>query len=931
MKKLLLTVLLAFTAVFSALGAVFSVSAETAPADPAAALFENVSHCDTIVGNQDFPAEYSKPGNGVKILGTASQATVRYKNVIDLSALDKDTNLIEFQILSKGYGNVFDCLYITLTDIYDASNTLRLRVKQQTWRTEFSMVAANWDGRWLWTLNYDTSDPDYGKVVLDPAESIYGTWIDTPFDASQLSTFEKLPLTDLNPATIRLDYATGCIYAGSKNELVVDTTDEAQIGYGTAWKKFTTGECTMEIMYENVAGSSGIIVSEIAGQELGGAVLTDTTAPVIKADVPAAYEREMPAAQKNAPYPLPAVRGLDVLDGAIEPALRILCNGSDITDTVRYKGENAIVPTRAGQYTLEYTAADASGKTAQKRFTFACEDSIALIGIEFAEPPAPAYIGDPAYYIPEFVTTGGSGSVDLQYTAYYNGRKLDLAANRYIELDEAGEIRILCTVRDYIGTLAGSAEEFCISVTAPDKPVLTVGGVPHSATKGKTLVLPDFTAVDHRYAEGDAQRLPEKKITVNGTDVTAARRYEVTENAGETLTVTYSAGGAEKSYSIAVIDPTAIEDYILCEDDVTVVDEGNSRMLYTELVSTGSTEYKLAQPVSVSYLVFGVAPVSNCACFDVVLEDYENGDTVFLRFTPQDAQNAYMQVNGRGVEYSVRGSFTDPDTELSIAYQNATRQISVEGVGAVCTVQETEDGKPFGGFASGGVRFTVRVQAENEGREAHFRFLRVGNQSFTMPASGAFRDRTMPQPYYFSGMQYRRIRLGESFTVSRAAVFDVLDCNAQISVSVTAPDGTKLLEKAACDQDYVFTGEQYGSYVIVYYLFDSRNNSETVHNETFNVFVADETPPLICVTSRKPGDIAFGGTIARPEYTVSDNVSASENCKTAVFVKDVSGFVTDITDEEGYTPAQKGTYYLYIFAYDEAYNSRITVFTVQVV
>ena len=94
MKKLLLTVLLAFTAVFSALGAVFSVSAETAPADPAAALFENVSHCDTIVGNQDFPAEYSKPGNGVKILGTASQATVRYKNVIDLSALDKDTNLI---------------------------------------------------------------------------------------------------------------------------------------------------------------------------------------------------------------------------------------------------------------------------------------------------------------------------------------------------------------------------------------------------------------------------------------------------------------------------------------------------------------------------------------------------------------------------------------------------------------------------------------------------------------------------------------------------------------------------------------------------------------------------------------------------------------------------------------------------------------------
>lgn len=932
MKKIIISVLfaimLAMPVAFAYANTQTESPATVAEATQSASLFENTFACDTIVGNQDFPEEYSQPGNGVKILGNLNQASVRYRNVIDASTLTKDENLIAFQILSMGHADVFDTMYITLTDIYDSSNTVRFRIKQQTWRTEYSMVAVNYDGRWMYIVN----QPGHANAgnINDPVEDMYGSWVNTPFDAGK-SDINGGKIQNVPPLTIKLDYDSGKVYLDNNGTLCMDMLNESMVGVGNQWKKFTTGECYLDITYENVMGSCGIIVSEIAGQSLSGETLVDTTAPVLKADLPENYMQSMPDAQKNGAYPLPQFRALDVVDGSCEVEFSLSQSGVDVTDSVLVEDGN-IYFRRAGTYDLNFTSEDKSGNPARKTLRVVCEDSIPLIDIHFAQEPETAYIGS-QFYLPEIVAEGGSGNLELTYDVYYNNKKITVPESRYLDLTEEGEIRILCEVKDYIGTLASSAEEFVIEVLPPQQTVLYVGGVPHSATKGKQLVLPDFEAINYNHQEGEAGYYPEKKVTVNGVDVTDTLTYTVTEEAKTVLEVVYSAGeGAargEKKFNLIVIDPKNVEDYFIYGEGVTVNGDGAESRRYTQFDCSTDMTYLLSQPVMSDYLEFElIAGNSNFEYFDVVMEDYYSGATVFFRFKPitDNTTSSYMQLNGIGSDYTVNGSFYSTTNSFSFIYDNETKTLLTGAGDSVCTVARTADGQTFDGFESGAVRFSVRTNVRTEGESCKIRFYSVSNQNFISP----FQDRFNPEAHYFTPMEYRSISIGDEFVVAGAVAYDVLDCNSEISVSLVAPDGTKLLDKAPCDQNYTFKAEQYGRYTITYYIFDSVNRDENMDCDRFNVIVRDEEPPVICVQKKPAANISLGEMIERPVFTVTDNYSETTEC--GVYVKDTNGYYIDISaaDAEGYVPQARGEYIVYILAYDEAYNACVTQFNVTV-
>ena len=901
-------------------------SASDTAVTQAAQLFENSFACDTIVGNQDFPTEYSTPGNGVKILGNLNQAAVRYRNVIDASALTKNDNLISFQILSMGYADVFDCLYITLTDIHDASNTLRFRVKQQTWRTEYSMVAVNYDGRWVYIVN----QPGHANAgnINDPVEDMYGVWVNTPFDAGK-SDIDGNKLQNIAPISIKLDYNSGKVFLGDDGTLCIDMLDQSQIGVGKQWKKFTTGECYLDITYENVMGNCGIIVSEIAGQSMSGETIDDRTAPILKTDLPDEYLQSMPKAQKNGGYPLPEFRALDVVDGSCEVNFDLYQSGVRITDNTRIENGKVYFG-RAGAYDLVYTASDESWNTKKQSLRVICEDSVPLIDIAFEQDPGTAYVGTP-FYLPQLVAQGGSGNLELTYDVYYNNRKITVPESRYLDLPQEGELRILCSVSDYLGTYASSAEEFIISVMPPQQCVLTIGGVPHSATKGKELKLPAFEAINYNYSASEAGYYPEKKVTVNGTDVTDTLTYSVTEEAKTVLEVIYSAGSGsernEKTFRVTVIDPQSAEDYFLYDaDGVTVNGEGAESKRYTEFASAQDKSYLLAQPVSADYLPFRFAAgSSDFEYIDVILEDYVIGDTVFFRFRPMqgNAKNSYMQVNGTGAEYIVEGSFFDAAELFSFVFDNEKCVLTTAAGDEICALTRTVAGREFEGFETGAVRFSFSVKAQATGEGAKLRIYSVSNQNFISPMT----DRFNPEAHYAEPMEFQSISFGDTFIVSAAAAYDVLDPDSEISVSVVAPDGTKLLDKASCDKTYTFTAEQYGRYVITYYIFDTVNRDENMDCDRFNVMVRDEEPPVICVQTKPAAEIKLGEKIERPTFTVTDNYSET---MFGVYVKDPDGYYTDITNETEYVPQSRGTYEVYILAYDEAYNACVRQFTVTV-
>lgn len=871
-------------------------------------LFENVSDVDEFVN--DMPIKYlvEEGVNGLGVIGKTNNMTVRFKNAIDLNHIDPKKDFIRLQPLSGDGYAPFASIIITLTDAHDASRSVKVRFQDNG---QYAYAMVNFDGRFLGRSNEASSD---GLIRVNE----YGTVMGSTFQPDNYSGKFQFAFQinyEEKQFTIWQQDIRGGELVNIKQELILDADDISHVGDGNSWGGFTTGEVFVSISVPYMYGKGGFIISEIGGKTIGGKTLTDNSEPDISLKLSPEYE-VMPKGIAGMKYFVPEPFANDFYAGNRAVTVSVLKEDGGVwNEIIADLKESEFIPESAGNYRIVYSTSDYAGNAATLTKDVTVETSLPALNAEYVSQPERAVVGN-SYLLPEIAVSGGSGILKSETEVFYNNQKVNVGSSGRIYLNDIGKIRIEVTISDYLKQQA--KKTFEINVRASREPIISVEGVPDSVRLDGTLTLPDFTAYDFNYGSDEDGFYADRKILVNGTEIDLeTRTFKVTST--DPIKVVYQAESdgmiAKKEFTINVV----AGNYIFGDKEITIEKEQS----FTTIGFSENTVLSFANPVTADDLLikFGIVAEKNkFGYIDIVFEDYYNSKiSLFVRLTPKDDKSSYLEVNANtGKRISVPGSFSSEDAMFGLILDNSGCFIANEEGAKIANFDRTSSGDDFYGFPSGGVR--VRISFGNVTAESEIRLYRLSNQSFAT-FNGQYSD-AAPVPTYYGDLINTSIQKGEEFTVPAAAGFDVFNGVANVTVTVTGPNGT-ILDKVPANKDYTVTGSEYGDYSINYIISDGARTARTF----FTIHVTDNEPPVITVNGNIAGEASLGVEFAIPGATVTDNMT--ENLTVYIFVLTPGGKYISVK-ENTYEFTEKGAHKVIYYAVDEDYNTASRVFDVNV-
>ena len=476
-----------------------------------------------------------------------------------------------------------------------------------------------------------------------------------------------------------------------------------------------------------------------------------------------------------------------------------------------------------------------------------------------------------------------------------------------------------------------------IEVVAPELPIVDVQNVPLTAFKGDTLYLPDYNVYDYSKTDFSAQ----KKVEVNGIDVTDTLEYVVNENKGEVLIVKYYAISDTtnvKIFNVVVLAPSYISDYIvvknidgsICTDeDVSNSVEIKLEKQYLEYVFSERKTIALPQSLPTDELIIKLGVDSaygNFDYFDIYLEDVYNAyNSVFLRV----CKDGYLEINGdTSKRLQIEGSFTDDSKYFYFIYKNTTRELYAEKGSLIAKIDSNVFGIKFNGFEQSLINLSVTVAECSDTNKASIKFMQIANQMFTTSYVGSdiqeFVDRTGPVIKFKTPMRNLTIVYGEQFIISQATAHDILKGSATISVSLRYVEGDEYIYKnLPCTQDYIYLPKKYGTYEITYVTKD-KGNRET--KKSVYIVVKEENAPTITEGATIKTEYTVGESIAY----VKPNVTDESEYNYYMFVLKPNGKYIVVKEGESFTFEAPGEYKVVLYAEDIYFNIAKIVYTITV-
>ena len=206
-----------------------------------------------------------------------------------------------------------------------------------------------------------------------------------------------------------------------------------------------------------------------------------------------------------------------------------------------------------------------------------------------------------------------------------------------------------------------------------------------------------------------------------------------------------------------------------------------------------------------------------------------------------------------------------------------------------------EAGGAFEGFSSGYVYMDIVTGTPSAGEKSGFTMVSIVNQPF----GTATTDRIKPVVYSALEMPLRQ-KLGEKVVLNHIRVYDVLDPNPTLTVSVDVAGETVLQEQTYQD-GLSFTLSEFGYYNI---MFVAKDSAKRVMESYMTVKVFDETPPTLSLTGNY-------GTTAQVGKTVKI-AKATTNGTLTVFVADPSGKMEVV--DSSFSPTRAGVYRVMYYA-----------------
>lgn len=910
-----------------------------------------------IIPDVDFES-WSVDGNGVMLTSQTSGVSARYNRAINLNfyEFDPEANLpeqaiFEFQRYTGApYSGRAGRYTLKLIDANDASNSLQIDINQhRDGDDRYSYINICYNN--VYFAFSAEHDPN-GELIYT---ELYGAPVLASMNSGNffngMDTFKFAYDKDDKSVYVCLNGANGI------NDWweVMDFDDPEMVGFGNEWSGFSSDEIYLEFSF-SISERTAVVVSRIAGREIGGLTVNDEEAPSLvfkEGNTFSAKEGALPSGAKGQNYRLPAAEAYDLFDAdaVLDTAIYGPKSDENLFSSVK---DGIFVPQESGTYTVKYTLSDYSGNITEYIYTLEVFDDYPPMSASWQEKTA---VAGGYFSLPQIVCQGGSGNIVFDFSVSLNGEALDVEENGEVFLPQAGVLRAEVVMSDYSGRI--QTQTLSLEVLAPDTPVLSIEKVPVTAIGGSVLQLYDFNAAIYGAdgTVGNADRF----IEIDGTEVyknvggvvTGGLQYNVPEDAS-VLKITYKAAAdgenrtAEESIYVPVIRPKEVYDWLIpfkndrsSENDFYDVpvsaryklsQDGYSAQ--TALTFAGNGGVVTANPVSTESLSisFAFEDAETFARFGRItftLTNFENrGESVSFSIEKSGA-DALVRVSGGSkiVESADENGFT-----FHFVYDNDAKALTLASGSTVCLFTLTDGGRRFEGFGSESVIMTIAAEL-NETGEAEIILMQLGEQSFSASHwEGNYSYLTAaPTLTLYGKYENENYLLGEEFSVFSASAYGLLIEHADITVTVVSPSGKTVCSGAASGK--TLTAEEYGEYTITYAArYTSGGGAETATTYlSYTVKVRHYETPTIALQGEPAGKGRIGQSYTVPAASASA-VYGEANIQVLFIAPD--GAYIDVTGMESFSfdgaHSKVGRWRLVYLAKDIFYNTARTEYLVDV-
>ena len=871
-----------------------------------------------ITSGANTPDYYCLDSTGLKVTATADGGNVNYSKVIDLSGNTKKDNLLTLGVIPREEG-VEDLwqITITLTDIYDSTNKVRIVTYRGSWGKAYCFTRAAAKGQAL-------AGYDHTKKVLQ-TEYRMGTGATHSFTGANEAGFGSL--------SYAYDYAEKAVYvAGS---LVVDFDSSDYFIESLLWDGFTTGEVTLNVSLEKLkAAEADIMIFNVNGNDLTKKVIDDKQAPIIDIDFGEYENQDLPKGEVGKAYSLFPAKAYDRCQGAMKQTdvvTTIYKNYNTPTQEVVANNVIQFMPTSAGEYYVQYACTDANGNTRYDGYTLIVESSIEtmkLVGFDLQES---YYVGEEIVF-PIANIEGGSGIPAVKTFLR------DKSGNAVLENPEswlpktAGEYEFVVSAVDYLGDQF--EQVFAFEMLIKDEPIIKVGYVPKYLFSKMAYTFKDFEAID--YSSSSIPQEASKKIIVSyagkETELSVGDSYTPEIQSGyDKLNVKYYAESVDGSHS----------DYV--EREIHLIDPYEENKLdYAALFVGGDVNIHISSRLHISFNknteISYVNPLiaNNFAIWFDIDKQANNFQSIVITLTDSvDSNIAVSLTIGKGNEtedtsslrmsndsriYAVQGSFFDTTTNMfKLSYNKNVLSIKDETASAmICSLKQTVNGTKFEGFPSG--KIYVSMAFKGVTGDSAIYLSKISNQSF----NGLGLDLLAPELDLAESIK-TLVGINDVVKVPQAYVADGIDPSATVTVTVSQGKNVLYSNVDVSEKGFEFVADSYQTYKVMYVVKDWRGNffDKTI----YSIYVQDEEPPILNVewnvmTAKK------GDKVTLPVATAMDN--NDKDLSVEVYVYYPQGDCRMYKDQT-LTFSEKGTYKIVFLVRDSAGNYAKKTFKVVVV
>lgn len=874
-------------------------------------------------------SQYNTGLSGIK-LSLAENNTFTYNKILNLNEL-KDESVISLMMLPKEMGTMeAQVVMVKLTDVYDPSNIVYVQI---------SAVAHPHAGTWSQGTGmlFAGTSPNlmlgaYGDLVRN-ADTYqgYGYQFDFSFG-------DRVDLVGKRQASFSFDLDNKLLLGTtpqdpSMSPVFADLSDDSV--YPSAWEGFTTGEVYLSLSCSRYgADVANVFITQIGNEDLTLDYYVGGAKPTIEVDTLDYEIDDLPIAEVGKTYPLFKATVRDFYQGKMDLQPRVFYRYDTWMQSEINVVNNAFTPDREGVYTLVYAYTDGFGNYSEEKFDVYAVENVPQLTASFQdEMETSAYLGIPVK-LAEIVSDGGSGYHACRVEIALDEESIFIEDNEYV-FTRAGSYEVSYTIRDYLGTEV--ALSYQIDAKLNPEPVAQGTVVlPKYFIEGQKYILPDFYFID--YSGNEAKSL-KAKITVSDADGEReldSQEYVAKANEDGKVKVVYSVNSSNATSSLPVVEIPVVDvsgaengkidpmKYFHLEDGMSIAGDP----MGFRFSATKDSSFEFINPLLANTFVFSMKIDENANDFnsvDVYLTDSIDKTEAILLSLKKGTDNAMnVYINGKRVGNSLTGYYANGSV-IEVTFSQSV--LSVGGNQVYQNLKRTLTGEPFNGFSSGKVYLKVALNGVASSNSAIV-VRKLNNQNLS---TDLVEDLLGPQ--VSPKGNYELVQsLGETMTVLDAISGDVLNNYTECTISVSyggkpvkSVDGVMLLNAPL--KEYQFVLSEYGSYSIVYNVYDANGNSARGGN-SFNVFVLDEIAPTLEINGDIPQEVGLGANVTLPKATVSDNVTTELSYY--VYVGQPDGMNISCTQSLKFKATQKGIYVVTYLTVDEDGNLTVKKFTVTV-